>query len=102
MPQALIPLCLAHFLSWENFPLSVLAFWGNKNWPPSIKVKKLENLWNKISSTCSKWSVLNSPDNQTSVDHLLGLLYELPNLSYPNCISLRVALFDWLLDERIY
>ena len=33
------------FLNLGEFPfLSVLALWGNKNLPPSIKVKKLE-IW---------------------------------------------------------
>ena len=27
------------------FPL--LSLWGNKNWPPSMKVKKMENFQNK-------------------------------------------------------
>ena len=33
MPQALKPLCLVHFLSWVNSLFSLLALWGNKNWP---------------------------------------------------------------------
>ena len=27
---------------WINYPLRLLALWGNKNWPPSMKVKKLK------------------------------------------------------------
>ena len=50
MPQALKPLCLIHFWSWENPPFSLLALWdwGNKNGLPSMKVKKLENFPNKV------------------------------------------------------
>ena len=41
MPQALKPLHLVLFFGWVNSLFSLLALWGNKNWPPSIKVKKL-------------------------------------------------------------
>ena len=33
-------LCLVHFWSWVNSLFSLLALWGNKNWPPSMKVKQ--------------------------------------------------------------
>ena len=42
MPQALKPLSLIHIGSWENFPFPLLALWGNKNWLPSMKMKKLQ------------------------------------------------------------
>ena len=34
---------------------------GNKNWPPSMKVKKLEIFCDKMSSKGCKWSSLNGP-----------------------------------------
>ena len=37
MPQALKPLCLIGFWNWKNSLFSLLALWGNKNWPPSIR-----------------------------------------------------------------
>ena len=42
MPQALKTLCLILFLVWKNSLCWLLVLWGNKNWPPSMKVKKLE------------------------------------------------------------
>ena len=43
-PHALKPLCLIQFWSWRNSPFPLLAHWGNKNWPPSIKVKMMKQL----------------------------------------------------------
>ena len=39
-----------YWYCWEcEIPLfSVLALWGNKNWPPSIKMKQIENSQNKM------------------------------------------------------
>ena len=48
----------------SNFQPSPL--WGNKYWPPSMKVKKLENLGNKIGSKGCIWSNLNAPCNQST------------------------------------
>ena len=40
---------------------------------PSIKVRKMEKLWDKISSTGYMWSILNAPSTETPVSHsLLG------------------------------
>ena len=47
-PQPLKPLCLIHFWNWQNSPFSLLALWGNKNWPPSIMVKQIEISQNKM------------------------------------------------------
>ena len=47
-PQALETLCLIQFWNWKNSLFSLLALWGNKNWPPSIKMKQIENCQNKI------------------------------------------------------
>ena len=38
---------------------------------PSIKVRKVEHFWNKISSTGSKWSNSNAPGSETPVSHSL-------------------------------
>ena len=35
-------LCLIHFWGWMNSLFPLLALWGNKNWPPSMKMKKIE------------------------------------------------------------
>ena len=54
------------------FPL--LAFWVNKNWPPSMKVKKLKFYGNKSGSKGCKWSSLNAPGTENPLSHpLLGL-----------------------------
>ena len=42
---------------------------GNKNWPPSIKVKEMENLGNKIDLIGCKWSSLNAPGIEKPVPH---------------------------------
>ena len=54
--------------------ISLLAFWGNKNWPPSMKVKKLEIFCNKRGLEGYKWSSLNVPGTENPLSHpLLGL-----------------------------
>ena len=80
MPQAPKPLCLVHFWSWKNSLFSVLALWGNKNWPPSMKVKKLENCGNKSGLTGCKWSSLNAQGTQTSLSIPFLELGEFPFL----------------------
>ena len=42
MSLALKPLCLIQFWSGMNSLFPLLAPWGNKNWPPSMKVKMLK------------------------------------------------------------
>ena len=44
--------------------VSILALWGNKNWPPIMKVKKLEMFRNKMSLMGCKWSSLNTPGTE--------------------------------------
>ena len=51
--------CLIQYLSWVNYLFPLLALWGNKNWTPSMKVKKLENFQNKSSLKGWKWSRLS-------------------------------------------
>ena len=78
MPQALKPLCLVHFLSWENSLFPLLALWGNKNWPPSMKVKKVENFLEKMGLKGCKRSNLNAPGTETPLSHSVLELEELP------------------------
>ena len=42
MSKALETLCLIHFWGWVNSPFPLLALWGNKSWPPSMKMKKIQ------------------------------------------------------------
>ena len=64
MPQALKIICLAQ-VGWNPFFHFHHSFlWGNKNWPPSMKVKKLKNLRNKIGANGCKCSNLNAPGTQ--------------------------------------
>ena len=44
------------------FPLAV---WGDKNWPPSLKVKQIENSQNKMGIEGYKWSGMYAPSTQT-------------------------------------
>ena len=56
-----------------NPPFPLLALWGNKNWPPSMKLKKLEIFWNKMGSMGCKWSNLNAPGTETTLNNPLSL-----------------------------
>ena len=42
-----------------------LADWGNKNWPPSMKMKNLKNFQKKMGLMGCNWSSLNAPGTQT-------------------------------------
>ena len=57
-----------------------LADWGNKNWPPSMKVEKLENFQDKSGSKGCKWSSLNGPGTETPLHHPILKLEEFPFL----------------------
>ena len=46
--EALKSPCLIHLWSWMNPSFPLLAFLGNKNWPPSMKLKKMKIFWNKM------------------------------------------------------
>ena len=78
MPQALETLCLIHFLGWKNSLFPLLALWGNKNWPPSMKVKKLKIFWDRMSSKGCKWSSLNAPGTENPLSHQVLELGEFP------------------------
>ena len=78
MPQALKTLCLIHFWGWMNSLFPLLALWGIKNWPPSMKVKMMEILQQKSSLKGIKWSSLNAPGTENPLAHLLLWLEEFP------------------------
>ena len=69
MPQALKPLFLIQLWNWKSSHFSVLALWGNKNWPTSIKVIQIENCHNKMGLKGCKWSSLNAPGTQSPLSH---------------------------------
>ena len=48
MPQALKLLCPINFWIQEISLFSLLALWGNKKWPPSIKMRQFENFMEQI------------------------------------------------------
>ena len=59
-------------------PFPLLAPWGNKNWPPSMKMKKLKIFWNKTGSMGCKWSSLNAPGTENPLSHSILKLDEPP------------------------
>ena len=65
MPQALKPLSLIQFGSCKNFPFPIISLWGNKNWLPSMKVKKFENVESETGLKGCKWSSLDAPGTET-------------------------------------
>ena len=68
---------LSHWIwCWMNPPSSLLAFWGNMNWPPSMKLKKLKIFRNKMSSMGCKWSSLNAPGTVNPLSHSILKLDE--------------------------
>ena len=69
MPQALKTLCLIHFWSWMNSLFPLLALWGNKNWPPSMKLEKLKKYGKKSGLMGCKWSNLNAPGTESPLSH---------------------------------
>ena len=74
MPQALEVPCLIQFWSWMISLFSLLDLWGNKNWPPSMKVKMMEKFLNKRGLKGCKLSSLNAQDTENPLSHsLLGL-----------------------------
>ena len=89
MPQALKPLCL--IWSWNNSLFPLLALWGNKNWPPSMKVKKLKILQDKMGSKGCKWSILNAPGTETPLSNPILWLGEVPQEWYKGQTAFRAA-----------
>ena len=52
---------------WERaiLPTPIISPLGNKNWLPSMKVKKFENVQNKMGLKGCKWSSLKAPGTET-------------------------------------
>ena len=61
-----------------NSLFSILALWGNKNWPPSMKVKKLKMFQNKMGLMGCKWFGLNAPGTKVLLSHSILKLDEFP------------------------
>ena len=63
-----------------RFSLShyLLSLWylGNKNWVPSMKVKKLKIFWSKMGSMGCKWFSLNAPGTENPFSHSILKLDE--------------------------
>ena len=78
MAQALKTHCLIQFWSWVNSLFPLLALWGNKNWPPSMKVKKFENYQKVRGAKGCKWSSLDAPGTQNPQSHPIPELGEFP------------------------
>ena len=100
MLQALKTLCLIQFWSWMNSLFPLLALWGNKNWPPSMKVKKLKIFWNKMGSMGCKGSSLNTPGTENSLCHSILKLDESPfpiwgNKNWPPSIKFKKLKTFW-------
>ena len=73
-------------------PFPLLALWGNKNWPASMKLKKLEIFWNKMGSMGCKWSSLNAPGTQNPLSHSIWKLDESPFSHYWHSGLIRIGL----------
>ena len=80
------------------FPL--LALWGNKNWPPSMKVKKLKIFQDKMGSMGCKWSSLNAPGTQSPLSHPILKLDEFPFLKRGGSKWIFPGLF-WMLGNYL-
>ena len=57
-------------------PLSIIGPLGNKNWPPSLKVKKLKIFQHKMGSMSCIWFILNAPGTETPLSHPIFKLGE--------------------------
>ena len=88
---------LSHSVLELNFSLfSLLALWGNKYCPPSIKMNQIENCQNKILKGCKR-SSLNFPGTQTPLSNsvleldfsLFSLLALLGNKNCPSSIKMN-------------
>ena len=99
MLQALKTLCLIRFWGCENSLFPLLALWGNKNWPPSMKVKKLEIFGNKSGLRGCKWSRLKGPGTETPLSHPILKLGELPfpNIGPSGVIRIGLPLWKWII-----
>ena len=80
MAQALKPLSLIHIGKGKFSQLPLLALWGNKNWLPSMKWKKLKIFQNKMGLKGCKWSSLKAPGTETPLHHPILRLEDFPFL----------------------
>ena len=63
---------------WVNSIFQLLALLGNKNWPPSMKGKKLQKFGNKKGLMGCKWSSLNAPGTGNPLSHPILKLGDCP------------------------
>ena len=77
-PRALKPLYLIHFLGWKNSLFPLLALWGNKNWPPSMKVKKVKIFQNKRGLIGCKSSSQTASGIENPLLHPTAVMYHFP------------------------
>ena len=89
------PLCLIQFWSYKNSLFSILALWGNKNWPPGMKVKKMVNFQNKRGLKGSRWSSLNAPSTGNPLSHPILKLHEFPFPIIGPLGVIRIGLQVW-------
>ena len=80
MPQAPKPLCPIQFWGWMNALFLLLALWGNKNWPASMKEEKLEKFDNKSGLKGCKWARFNGPGTENPLSYPILKLGEFPFL----------------------
>ena len=77
--------CFSITVGWipfSNFQPLLLPLSGViRKGSPSIKIRKVEQFWNKISSTGCKWSTLNAPITETPVSHSLMSEFLFPIIS---------------------
>ena len=67
------PCIFSKYFSYVAFKILLSLYARQKYKAPSIKVRKVEKLWNKIRSAGCKWSNLNAIRTETPVSHsLLG------------------------------
>ena len=62
----------------ESIPFPLLALWGNKKWPPSMKGKKLKNYQKVKGAKGCKWSSLKAPGTESPLSHPVLKLEEFP------------------------
>ena len=65
-------------LKLEEFPFPIIGLWGNKNWPPSMKMKKMEIFKNKRGLKGCKWSSMNAPSIESPLCPSFLRLEEFP------------------------
>ena len=85
---------LSHIvLGLDYFPFfPLLALWDNKNWPPSMKVKKLKNFQNKRGLMGCKGSSLNAPGTGNPLSHSVFGFDDFPFSHYWPSGVIRIGL----------